>query len=222
MNWGKSRSSISGRSLATVLFRDIMPLPKQLLIFAAIFLITAFCAFAQDENAGETQEIEQIEQQTEQIQAVQAVEPARFDTPARPGEKLAALGLALEGWNFNSRNNFAGGAALAFDVDIPYFMATGISLTASHNFADIVILEPAIFLRWYAFGTMLQKHTGLFAQAEVGPFIGFEGDGLFPPMVTGGLRIGYRHLLDSFYIEPYSRFGYPYVFGIGLAAGVKL
>jgi len=199
---------------------------RKILVFTAIFLITtAFYAFAQDENAeetGETQETGQIIEQTEQIQAVQAAEPARTSPPARQREKLAALGLALEGWNFNSRQNFAGGAALAFDVDIPYFMATGISLTASHNFGDTIILEPAIFLRWYAFGVMLQKHTGLFAQAEVGPFIGFEGDGLFPPMVTGGLRVGYRHLLDSFYIEPYSRFGYPYVFGIGLAAGVKL
>jgi len=38
----------------------------------------------------------------------------------------------------------------------------------------------------------------------------------------GGLRAGYRLPLgDMFFIEPFGRVGYPFMFGIGALAGVR-
>jgi hypothetical protein len=120
----------------------------------------------------------------------------------------------------NTRNNFSGGAVLGFDVDLPYYMATGVTFTASHNFGNIVVLEPAALFRWYAIGMKEEKPDGLFVQADVGAALILE-QGEVTPMFAGGLRIGYRQLFETFYIEPYARGGYPYMFGVGLSAGVK-
>jgi hypothetical protein len=65
-----------------------------------------------------------------------------------------------------------------------------------------------------------QEHRNFFVQADIGAYLFLE-EGEVTPMFNGGLRVGYRIPLGSFYIEPYGRGGYPYIFGIGLAAGVK-
>jgi hypothetical protein len=169
---------------------NFAPKGASILIFTAIFLICGLCAFAQ--------EAEQ----------------------ARPRGKKVAVGLALEGWNFNSRENFSSGAALGFDIDIPYFIAMGAGCTASHDSGNLIVLEPAALFRWYVIGMKTQQHAGFFLQADGGAYLILEDEEV-TPLFAGGLRIGYRQLMDSFYIEPYGRFGYPYVFGVGLSAGVK-
>jgi hypothetical protein len=188
-------------------FRGFLPIPKQILIFTAIFLICGLCAFSQEAETGENDQSEHIEQ-------------AWLNGQDGMGEKRVAIGLGLEQWNMNSRHNFAGGAVIGFDVDLPYYMATGATFTASHNFGNVVVLEPAALFRWYAIGMKEEKPSGLFVQADVGAYIILE-DGEVTPLFSGGLRLGYRQLFDSFYIEPYGRGGYPYMFGVGLAAGVK-
>jgi len=133
--------------------------------------------------------------------------------------KKVAIGLGAE-FNFNSRENFAGGAALGFDVDLPYSLATGANVAVSYNFDIIVVLEPTALFRWYFLGVKEQKHSGLFVQADAGAYLVLEEEELIP-LFSGGLRVGLRVPLKSFYIEPYGRFGSPYIFGVGLSAGVK-
>jgi len=134
---------------------------------------------------------------------------------AQEQEKKAALGIGIE-WNMNSRENFAGGAALSFDYALPHSLAVGLNAGASSNFTGITVIEPAALFRWYFLG----GYNGFFAQADCGAYLILE-DGEFTAMFLGGLRGGFRIPLKSFYIEPYGRIGYPFAFGIGALAGIK-
>jgi len=132
-------------------------------------------------------------------------------------EHRTALGLGLE-WNMNSRENFAGGAVLGFSFNLSHLFAIGLNATYSNNFSGISTIEPAALFRWYILG----KSTGLFVQADAGAYLVFEAKE-FTPMFMGGLRGGYRLPIgSSFYIEPYGRGGYPFVFGVGVTAGIRI
>jgi hypothetical protein len=131
-------------------------------------------------------------------------------------EKKAAIGAGME-WNMNARENFAGGALLSFDCNLPRSFAIGLNVTASINFSDITVIEPATFFRWYFLG----GHNGFFVQADLGAYLIFENDDL-TTLFLGGLRGGFRFPLGkSFYVEPFGRIGYPFAFGVGALAGIK-
>ena len=131
----------------------------------------------------------------------------------------AALGLGLE-WNMNSRYNFAGGAVLGLDINLPHSLALGLTVTGSYNFFGIAVLEPAVLFRWY----FLRKgHTEFFLQADAGAFLIFEEEEATKwLLVMGGLRGGYRIPVgNSWYIEFYGRGGYPFAFGLGVMSGMR-
>ena len=133
-------------------------------------------------------------------------------------DSKAAIGAGIE-WNMNSRKNFAMGAVLGFDVNIGESFALGFNSTFSSNFFDFYVIEPAAMFRWYF---LSREHLGLFAQAEAGVFLIFENEG-FSLMPLGGLRAGFRFPLgQNFYVEPFGRLGYPFAFGVGAAAGIRL
>ena len=140
--------------------------------------------------------------------------------PGFAQEPKMALGLGPE-FNMDSRENFAGGAVLAFTFNLPVAavpLAVGLTVTGSYNFDGIFVGEPAALFRWYFLGG---GHTGLFVQADLGAFLILE-DGDLTPLFNGGLRAGYRVPLgEMFYLEPYARGGYPFVFGVGLMAGLR-
>jgi len=131
-------------------------------------------------------------------------------------EKKAAVGIGAE-WNMNSRENFAGGAALNVDFNLPRSFALGLNVTASNNFSGITVIEPAAFLRRYFLG----GYSGTFVQADGGAYLVLE-DAEFTAMFLGGLRFGYRlPIKSSFYLEPYGRIGYPFAFGVGVLTGIS-
>ena len=139
------------------------------------------------------------------------------------GSQGMAFGMGPE-WNMNSRHNFAGGLVLGFDYNLPVSvpLAMGINVAGSYNFSYTVVLEAAPFLRWYFMGV---GYTGFFVQADVGYYYAMEDlnkkDKNTFDRINGGLRAGYRLPMESsFYIEPYIRAGYPFVFGVGLMAGI--
>ena len=132
-------------------------------------------------------------------------------------EKKLAVGAGPE-WNMNSRENFAAGAVLGFDYNLPRSFAAGLTFSASSNFTGITVLEPAAMFRWYFLGT---ENTGFFAQADAGACLVLE-DGETTALFLCGLRAGFRLPLGSmFYVEPFGRFGYPFMFGIGALAGIR-
>ena len=113
----------------------------------------------------------------------------------------------------NSRENFAMGGFFGFDVTFGASFAAGINATASTNFFGIVVIEPAAMFRWYFLSRW-------FVQADAGAYLILE-DEEFTPMFLGGLRAGLRlPLSKTFFIEPFGRIGYPFLFGIGAAVGV--
>jgi hypothetical protein len=117
----------------------------------------------------------------------------------------------------NSRENFAGGAVLGFDVSLSRALALGFTVTYSSNFSGISVIEPAALFRWYLLG----GPAGLFVQADAGAYLVLEDGGLIP-LFMGGLRGGFRIPAGpSFYVEPYGRIGYPFAFGVGAMAGVR-
>ena len=167
---------------------------KKQFLFKALFLLTAFIFFPG--------------------QGVFSLDDAG-------GHGLAA-GAGPE-WNMNSRHNFAGGFYLAFDYSLPSLpLALGLGAAGSYNFSNAVVVEANSFLRWYFPGV---RHSGFFVQADAGFYYIMEtvmGTRETFPMFMGGLRLGYRLPLGrSFYIEPYGRGGYPFVFSVGLMAGIR-
>jgi len=161
-----------------------------IIFFLALFVIFSFNVFAQDdETSGETENT----------------------------NSKVAVGAGLE-WNMNSRENFAMGALLGFDINFGASFAAGFNAIFSSNFTNFSVIEPAAFFRWYFLG---KGHTGFFAQAEGGVFIIFEESVSALPM--GGIRAGFRFPLgQKFYIEPYGRLGYPFLFGVGAIAGMRI
>ena len=133
------------------------------------------------------------------------------------GYKMA-LGPGVE-WNMNADRNFATGAALGADYNLFNAFAAGLSVGFSANFTAFTAIESAAMFRWYVFG---DNRAGLFAQADAGLFLYME-DVETKPMFLGGLRAGYRLPLGAmFYVEPYARGGYPFVFSVGVNAGMFL
>jgi len=131
---------------------------------------------------------------------------------------LIGLGLGAE-WNMNSREMFAGGALLNFDFNLPMApIAVGVTGTVSSNFGEGLVVESSALFRWYFLG---KKWSGFFAQADIGAVFIFEEDET-KPMFMGGLKAGYRFPLGMFYVEPYGRVGYPFMFGIGVLAGIRI
>ena len=130
----------------------------------------------------------------------------------------AALGAGAE-MNMNAHKYFAGGAVLGLDFTLPHSFAIGVLGTASFNTA-LTAIEAAAMLRRY-FGS-----KGFFMQADAGALFYMEDmyrDGTIRAMFSGGLRTGFRlpYSAQAWYIEPYARGGYPFIFSVGVVAGVR-
>jgi len=132
--------------------------------------------------------------------------------------------------NMNSGNHYElhNIAALGFGIhtggeyNIYDMFAAGLNLNFS--FSDFFAFEAAGFFRWY-FLRGLPKATGflrnIFAQADLGLW---AGNDIHSEAVKflGGASAGVRFKLPgNFYIEPYARFGYPFLFGVGATAGYR-
>jgi len=120
---------------------------------------------------------------------------------------IAALGFGIHtGGEYNINDMFAAGLNLNF------------------SFSDFFAFEAAGFFRWY-FLRGLPKAAGflknIFAQADLGLW---AGNDIYSEAVKflGGVSAGIRFKLPgNFYIEPYARFGYPFLFGVGVTAGYR-
>jgi len=142
---------------------------------------------------------------------------AQDNSNEEASHSFMAVGLGVE-WNMDSRDNFAGGGVFNIDFNLPSVpLALGITAAFSSNFYDNFVIETSALFRWYFLG---KNHSGLFAQADAGAVFIFESEEM-TPLFMGGLRGGFRLPLgDMFFIEPYGRVGYPFMFGVGVLAGI--
>jgi len=147
-------------------------------------------------------------------------------------DKTFAIGLGPE-INMNSGSAFGVSAALAVDFNFADYWAAGLTAKGSYDFSSAWVVEGGVLVRRYFSGReprQGEKHSGFFGQLEGGVHLivednvfMYEGDTLLRPM--GGLRLGCRFLLGSgrsFYLEPYARGGYPFLWGAGLIAGFRI
>jgi hypothetical protein len=131
--------------------------------------------------------------------------------------KQIALGLGIDG-NMNTREGAALGGAVNAGYGIIPNLAAGIKIGFSHNFDSVMTLEPEVFARWYFLDI---KGISLFAQAGVGASIFFENSAVFPAFLGNlgaGIRIPFN---QQWYMEPYVRAGYPFIWSAGIGAGYR-
>jgi hypothetical protein len=118
----------------------------------------------------------------------------------------------------NTTRNAAAAAWFSATLDLGRSFGAGIKAGYSNNFSDIAALELAAQGRWYFLSL---ANTRFFAQAELGvDFIFYQDQTL--PFLLGGLALGWRLPLGSWYLEPVLRGGYPYLWGAGLGFGRRI
>jgi len=157
--------------------------------------------------------------------------PIIGDTTFTAKERRVGIGLGPE-LNMNSGSNFGVGVAVAVDINFSDFWAAGVAFKGSHDLSSAWVFEGGGFLRRYIPGDLTQekgKHSGFFLQADIGVHLilednvfMYEGDSLLRFM--GGVRTGFRFLPGSrgrFFLEPFIRGGYPFLWGAGLLAGMR-
>jgi hypothetical protein len=118
----------------------------------------------------------------------------------------------------NTVFNAAGASWFSAALDLGRFFAAGVKAGYSHNFSGIGTLEMAALGRWYFLSF---EKSRLFAQIEAGADLIFYEQNT-RPVVLGGLVLGWRVPLGSWYLEPLIRGGYPYIWGAGLGFGCRM
>jgi outer membrane protein OmpA-like peptidoglycan-associated protein len=130
-------------------------------------------------------------------------------------------------YNMNSAICYAAaafGINASADYNINSLFALGLNLGLS--FSEITVFETAGLFRWYFLQSIFPQADNLFPhaenvflQADAGLWAGTKKGARF----LAGARVGIRlPLSKNFYVEPYARIGYPFMFGAGVAGGVRL
>jgi hypothetical protein len=167
--------------------------------------------------------------------------PLAVSQQAAAQEKKIAAGLGPE-LGINTLEGAAFGVVLGADYKLPIKaipFAAGVNVGLHFNKVEFV-LEPSAMFRWYfpipgltkkfhektegsTFkGTFKPVYEGAFVQAEVGVTVIAEKDEDTVALFMGGLKLGYRLPLKlGLYVEPFARFGYPYLWGMGATAGMR-
>ena len=135
----------------------------------------------------------------------------------------SAIGVFVE-VNKNSLEYIAPAAGISFDYAFARKFSAGIKLTASYDAKEkdnsLFVMEPVATARYYAVSPFGEPVSGLFLEPQIGAsllFVNSEMRGVF----NAGLGVGFRFALNHFYVEPEIRGGYPYLFGIDVAAGFR-
>lgn len=116
---------------------------------------------------------------------------------------------------------YGGGLALAYGRGV----SIGIKAAYFFNFENrIDVLELGFLLRFYLLGSL--SYTGPFLQLSGGQSLFLRGeDSLSIPAqwgtIYGSMEAGWRFpLKNDFFIEPFIRGGYPFMYGGGISTGV--
>jgi hypothetical protein len=134
-------------------------------------------------------------------------------TPSSSSPSTFFIGLGPE-INAHTREGVAIGGAIAGGFEFDSQFAIGLKAGFFHNMDTLTTIEPLAFFRYYLpFG-------GVFVQAEAGSVLYFE-DGETYSAFSGGLLAGLRFNFSDYYVEPALRFGYPYMWGVGVMVGYR-
>jgi hypothetical protein len=135
----------------------------------------------------------------------------------KPNRGYFYAGAGLEN-SMNSLRFYALSEVAAIHYDFSDHMAVGLKAGVSENFGATVTLETEAFWRIYP---VKFRWGTVFAQVSLGESFIFD-DSYFYPMLLCGFTAGVHiPIKDLFYIEPYARFGYPYMWGMGAVGGIR-
>jgi hypothetical protein len=122
-----------------------------------------------------------------------------------------------------SKTGLSYGGGLAFT----YGRGISIGLKTAYFFDfenSIDVLELGFQIRFFLQG--ISSYTGPFIQLSGGQVLFFRRELITIPaswgIIYGGVSMGWLILLgESFFIEPFIRGGYPFLYGGGLSAGIR-
>jgi|GEM_PF-1382558 len=131
-----------------------------------------------------------------------------------------SLGGGVE-MNLNTREGAAMGYGAALDRYFIYaedkgLLRAGVRFAMQSDFDGISATEGDIFVRY----NLLRLGPGdIFTQLSWG-FSSYREDEIMANTMLTGFSAGYRfYFLGGFYVEPYIRTGFPFLFGTGVMAG---
>jgi hypothetical protein len=144
-----------------------------------------------------------------------AVAQVENESKGNRGYFYAGGGIEL---SQNSLRYYAMSEVASITYDINDLMALGFKITMSENFGKTIVAEPGFYYRLYVAKFLWGR---VFAQLDVGASFIVDDKVLYPePLmgVTAGVRFPF---LGKFYAEPFVRYGYPYMWGIGATGGIR-
>lgn len=126
--------------------------------------------------------------------------------------------------NKNSIEFVAPAAGLSFDFSLWRKFSIGAKVLLSYDYHEkqnqILTIETLGTLRYYIVSFSGEPISGIYLEAQAGAS-SLLVDSKLKTVLNAGGAAGYRFTLGSFYVEPEIRFGYPYMCGAGLAAGMR-
>lgn len=126
--------------------------------------------------------------------------------------------------NKNSIEFVAPAAGIAFDFSLWRKFSVGAKILLNYDYHEkqnqIFTIETLGTLRYYIVSFSGEPVSGIYLEAQ-GGISSLIVDSKLKTVFNAGGAAGYRFTLGSFYIEPELRFGYPYMCGAGLAAGMR-
>ena len=126
--------------------------------------------------------------------------------------------------NKNSIAFVAPAAGVTFDFSLWRKFSVGAKIILSYDYHEkqnqIFTIETLGTLRYYIVSFSGEPVSGIYLEAQ-GGISSLIVDSKLKTVFNAGGAAGYRFRLGSFYIEPELRFGYPYMCGAGLAAGMR-
>jgi hypothetical protein len=127
------------------------------------------------------------------------------------------IGLGVD-TKANTREGTTIGGDFQIGLELNRSFALGLETVFTHDTRTVGALEVEALFRY----NLPIKIKGPFLQLEAGTVIFFEYGDIFPAFL-GGLAAGWRFTIGkNWYIEPTVRGGYPFIWGAGLAAGIRL
>jgi len=138
--------------------------------------------------------------------------------PEKQEDSYIAL---LAGGMGYSRYNIAIGSGITFGKSLNG-KGIGFSLLYINDSENFIFLEMLAHYRLYQ---KKENNTGMFMQVESGMvFFSYEKfKNANNNSFVGALSMGWRFMLDNqWYIEPFIRTGYPFIFGAGFSTGFKV
>ena len=202
-----------------------------------LFIVLVFFSlslYAQSSETAENQNpsVETSEEALNMLEAMGETEEERSFASSK--QNTDGIGLSLGG-SFEGNGYTTEGLVPAFGFsigkDIFEKMGIGFKMNFTTNTSieyddgstsDAHTIEILGAGRYYLFSPSGNTHSGLFGEADVGcAVISIKESDETKTAFVLGAAAGWKFSGKHLYCEPYVRLGYPFMFGLGISAGLK-